>query len=135
MTHMTIMITALRIALFHRLSTTVLSFQPNIQLYKRALNHVTPTHIRPYHNTALMLSSQQPQIQLVNKMQLEDIISQVENENNKEYVVIDVRGADEIQQTTGKVSDCVKNISIEAIGMVCALCKSINQLTESIYVV
>ena len=133
------MIKALRLALFHRLSTTILGFQSNvnaISIYSRSSNHLAsliPNTIQntqgqrltkntattfPNIATNLMSSLQQPEIRTVNKSQLKDIIDRVENDNDQDYVIIDVRGADEIIQTTGKVSDCVKNISIESIGMV-----------------
>jgi len=62
---------------------------------------------------------QRPTLTNVDKMQMQEILSHVENETgDKSYVVIDVRGEDEINYT-GKIHPMVHTLPLPFIAMVC----------------
>jgi len=61
-------------------------------------------------------SSATPNIQQIQKSQLEDIIEQIRTNGREEsgYVVIDVRNVDEIRET-GKLDECVETLPLPFI--------------------
>ena len=58
---------------------------------------------------------QLPTITNIDKKEMEEIISQLEGDNNNNYVVIDVRGVDEIMMGTGTMSDKVHILPLPEI--------------------
>ena len=93
-------------------------------LSKRSLfsfSQSNPTSLMPtrkLNNVRRFLSSSEelPQIQHIGKMELEEILEDIENGGREEsgYVVIDVRGTDEISYT-GKLNENVETLPLPAI--------------------
>lgn len=76
----------------------------------------TPNLPRTFLNSGNGAGEEQsPAITNIDKKEMEEILSEVEGDNNNNYVIIDVRGVDEIMMGTGTMSDKVHILPLPEI--------------------
>lgn len=92
------------------------SFLGHVRGPPRIHKRTTPNLPRTFLSSGNGASEEQsPTITNIDKEKMEEILSQLEGDNSDNYVVIDVRGVDEIMMGTGTMSDKVHILPLPQI--------------------